>query len=69
MKLDVNKLIQNILLLMIMILLIFTTIILIDISKNGRYLPVSERTILDTRTGKSYRINSFSNTPILQEQK
>jgi hypothetical protein len=69
MKLDLNKLIQNILLLMIVILLIVTTIILIDISKNGRYLPISERTIIDTRNGKSYRINSFSNTPILQEQK
>lgn len=69
MKIDLYKIIQNILLLVIMIILIFTVIILQDYSKNGRYLPISDKSILDTRTGKPYQIDRYFELPFLQEQK
>ena len=67
MKTDLNKLISNILLLIMVVLLSLITILLRDLSKNGRFQIMNE-TILDTKTGQFTRINDMSsNDPIIKE--
>jgi hypothetical protein len=55
MKTELNKIISNILLLILLGILIFITFSLRDISKNGRFQK-DGGTILDTRTGQTYEI-------------
>ena len=57
MKIDLNKLINNILLFIIMLILIYMIPILKDLSLNGRFQVSSSSdgdTFIDTRTGESY---------------
>ena len=67
MKTEINKFINNILLFIMVIILLFVTFFLKDLSKNGRFQLIDE-TILDTRTGKFIRIDNMrSNEPIIKE--
>ena len=57
MKIDINKIITTLLLIIMVVLLTFITFYLRDVSKNGRFQNNGDGSkILDTRTGQTYSI-------------